>query len=167
MHSRKRHKNSNKHQPHNFSKKISNWNIGGKISTACLYFAFPIYCRNRLFCALTRLFTGYTCKTQSHLQREISRAAVNRRVNVMVLVSSPKQNAGCGTPATWQNCVSPLWPFIVRFPIRISSPVDHTCWKSMGLLLPLRNVAYISCIQRGQYLVWKSVQSSGKGFEQQ
>lgn len=113
---------------------------------------FPFTAVTNCSVALTWLFTGYTCKTQSHLQREISRAAVNRRVNVMVLVSSPKQNADFGTPATWQDCVSPLQPFIVRFHVRISSPIDHTCQKSVGLLLPLRNAAYISCIQRGQYV---------------
>lgn len=64
---------------------------------------FPFTAVTDCSVALTQLFTSYACKTQSHLQREISRAAVNRRVNLMVPLSLSKQNVDLETPATWQG----------------------------------------------------------------
>lgn len=151
--------------------KVSNQDTRDEISTVCLHFAFSIYCSNRLFCRT------HMALHQLHLQNPKSFAERNQQ-------SSCQQKSKRDGPITiaqakcWlrnssdlarltKGSTSPLQTFILKFQVRISSPIEHACQKSMGLLLPLRNAEYISCIHRLPTALCESDKSSGMGFEQE
>lgn len=125
---RKRHKNSNKHQPHNFPKKMSNWNTGGKISTVCLHFAFSTYCRNKLFCCT------HVALHPLHLQNPKPFVEGNQQ-------SSCQQKSKCDGPGAstqakywlWNSSnLTSLWKLTATFCCKVSHWDLISNWSHMS-----------------------------------